>query len=95
MKLFINKGQYGWYTTARNYKDKDDKSFVNLHFAKNTEPMDGTECINPIEWGLNCYKGKTGITIFKYEVVDNSNMGGDRADSYKSADIKPEELPFY
>jgi hypothetical protein len=93
--MFINKGKYGWYTTATNYKDKEDKTFVSLYFPKDTEPKDGTEQINPVEWKLTSYKGKVGITVFKYEVVKNANMGGDKADSYKSADIKPEELPFY
>ena len=42
MKLYINKGQYGWYTTAKNRNDKEDKAYVNLFFPKNTDPADGT-----------------------------------------------------
>ena len=93
--MYISKGKYGWYTTARNRNDKDDKQYVNLFFPKHPEPQDGTEQINPIEWTLTCYKGKVGMTIFKYEVEDNSKMGGDRADIGKDVGIKPDELPFY
>ena len=93
--MYISKGKYGWYTTARNRNDKDDKQYVNLFFPKNSDPQDGTEKINPVEWTLTCYKGKVGMTIFKYEVEDNSKMGGDRADISKDVGIKPEELPFY
>ena len=98
MKLYINKGQYGWYTTAKNRNDKEDKKYVGLFFPKNTEPQEGTECINPIEWALSCYKGNVGMTIFKYEiennVQDSSKMGGSRSDSYSGV-IEPSELPFY
>lgn len=93
--MYINKGKYGWYTTARNRNDKEDKYYVNLFFPKNTEPADGTEAIDPVEWTLTCYKGKVGMTVFKYEVQDNSKMGGDRADIGKDVGIKPDELPFY
>lgn len=93
--MYINKGKYGWYTTARNRNDKDDKQYVNLFFPKYTEPQDGTEQINPIEWTLTCFKGKVGMTIFKYEVQDNSKMGGDRADIGKDVGIEPNDLPFF
>lgn len=93
--MYINKGKYGWYTTAKNYKDENDKAYVNLFFPKDTEPLEGTEYITPVEWRLTCYKGKVGMTVFKYEVQDNSKMGGDRADIGKDVGIKPDELPFY
>lgn len=93
--MYINRGKYGWYTTARNRNDKDDKQYVNLFFPKHTEPQDGTEQINPIEWTLTCFKGKVGMTIFKYEVEDNSKMGGDRADIGKDVGIEPNDLPFF
>ena len=89
MKLYINKGQYGWYTTAKNRNDKEDKAYVNLFFPKNTGPADGTEEIDAIEWRLTCYKGKVGMTIFKYSMIDD-------AEEYSpKVEIEPEELPFY
>lgn len=86
MKLYINKGNYGWYTTARNHKDKEDKAYVNLFFPKDTEPSQDTNCIDPLEWSLSCYKGKVGLTIFKYKLIEESK---------KDVQIEPDALPFY
>ena len=88
MKLYINKGQYGWYTTAKNRNDKEDKAYVNLFFPKNTGPADGTEEIDAIEWRLTCYKGKVGMTIFKYEPCAEGGLK-------KDVKIEPNDLPFF
>lgn len=88
MKLYINKGQYGWYTTAKNRNDKEDKAYVNLFFPKNTVPADGTKEIDAIEWRLTCYKGKVGMTIFKYEPCAEGGLE-------KDVKIEPNDLPFF
>ena len=88
MKLYINKGKYGWYTTAKNRNDKEDKAYVNLFFPKNTNPADGTEEIDAIEWRLTCYKGKVGMTIFKYEPCAEGGLE-------KDVKIEPNDLPFF
>lgn len=88
MKLYINKGQYGWYTTAKNRNDKEDKAYVNLFFPKNTGPADGTKEIDAIEWRLTCYKGKVGMTIFKYEPCAEGGLE-------KDVKIEPNNLPFF
>lgn len=88
MKLYINKGQYGWYTTAKNRNDKEDKAYVNLFFPKNSDPADGTGEIDVIEWRLTCYKGKVGMTIFKYEPCTEGGLE-------KDVKIEPNDLPFF
>lgn len=88
MKLYINKGQYGWYTTAKNRNDKEDKAYVNLFFPKNSDPADGTEEIDAIEWRLTCYKGKVGMTIFKYDPCAEGGLE-------KDVKIEPNDLPFF
>ena len=92
MKLYINKGQYGWYTTAKNRNDKEDKAYVNLFFPKNTDPADGTEEIDAIEWRLTCYKGKVGMTIFKYNVNNKDETG---KFGNPNVTIDSDSLPFY
>lgn len=88
MKLYVNKGQYGWYTTAKNRNDKEDKAYVNLFFPKNSDPADGTKEIDAIEWRLTCYKGKVGMTIFKYEPCAEGGLE-------KDVKIEPNDLPFF
>ena len=115
MKIrMFNKGT-GWYISASNYKDREDKAYANVHFSKNhcQEPkyIDNgrgfsVQDIDVKEGIFTSYKGKIGITIFKYDLLTNismneqnepytSNFGGDRADSYQSLDIEPNDLPFY
>ncbi len=92
--MYINKGKYGWYTTARNRNDKEDKYYVNLFFPKNTEPADGTEAIDPVEWTLTCYKGKVGMTIFKYNPVRKEKDDTEKFGN-PNVTIESSELPFY
>ena len=92
--MYINKGKYGWYTTARNRNDKEDKYYVNLFFPKNTEPADGTEAIDPVEWTLTCYKGKVGMTVFKYNTVRKEKDDTEKFGN-PNVTIESSELPFY
>lgn len=113
IKMF-NKGQ-GWYVSATNYKNKQDKAYMNLHFSSNhcQEPVYedngrgfSVQDIDIQEAIFSAYKGKIGLTIFKYELLTNvsldkkesaynSNFGGEVANSYQSLDIQPNDLPFY
>lgn len=88
MKLYINKGQYGWYTTAKNRSDKEDKAYVNLFFPKNSDPADGTKEIDVQEWQLSCYKGKVGMVIYKYGMFEEGGFN-------KDVTIEPNDLPFF
>ena len=72
----FNKGR-GWYISASNYKDKDDKAYMNVHFAVCTEPTYRPAGDNPftfididiIEQKYEAYQGKMTLTVFKYEIV--------------------------
>ena len=97
MKLYIKSKGNGWFTVASNYKNKEDSCTVGLYFPKTTtEPAyvpteDGkayTVIINPIEWKLDCYKGKVGLTIFKYELITEEKLD-------KEVKIEPNDLPFF
>lgn len=96
MKLYIKSKGNGWFTVANNYKDKDDSTTVGLYFPKDTEPSyeeteDGkayTIAIDPQEFKLTCYKGKVGMTIFKYEVVAEEKLD-------RNVKIDSDALPFY
>lgn len=72
----FSKGQ-GWYISATNYKDKEDKAYINLFFPQNTEPpyQDNgrgysVKTIEILEGKFTSYKQKAGLTIFKYREVE-------------------------
>jgi len=111
IQTIFSKGQ-GWYISASNYKDQNDKAYINLFFPKNTEPFYqdngrgfSVMTIDIQEAKFTSYKGKAGLTIFKYEeceartdnqpkavetITTQTNYGGG---GYE--EIKEEDLPFY
>ena len=72
----FNRGK-GWYTTATNYQDENDKTYVNFKFAKGNEPQAviGAQGyavldLDILEQKYICKEGKVGVFIFKYTVVE-------------------------
>lgn len=108
MKQKIFNSGKGWYISASNYKDKNDKAYLNIYFPKGTEPdyVDNgrgfsVQDIDIIEAKFTSYQGKIGLTVFKYELLtnidltqDNSMFGGSRSDLADNI-INPEDLPWY
>ena len=109
MKVRIfNKGN-GWYISASNYKDNTDKAYLSLYFTEHSEPKyEQTEKgysvidIDILEAKFTSYKGKLGLTIFKYvqmsnlDVNDNySNFGGEKSSLGTEIGIEQQDLPFY
>lgn len=93
MKTKIRSKGNGWYIFANNYKDDKDFAYVNLYFPKGSEPMFVADAegkcvldINVQEAKLTCYKGKVGMTIFKYSLVEDNN---------KNIEFEQDDLPFY
>lgn len=93
-KIF-SKGK-GWYISANNYKDKEDKCYINLYFPKGTEPMYidngrgfSVKDIDIQEMKFTSYKGKAGVTIFKYSMVE------DAKEYSPNVEIDESELPFF
>lgn len=99
MKTKIFNSGKGWYISCTNYKDKEDKAYLNLFFPKDSEPTFDTKgksyCaldIDVLEARFTSYKGRPGMTIFKYTVVeekeDSKMFGGPSL-------IGQDDLPFY
>ena len=108
LKIF-SKGN-GWYTTATNYKDKEDKAYLNIYFTGGKEPQQPTEFTSKMldcDARFDCYKGKVGLTIFDYSEIVETDPNKEFVESIKDtkyADkfgiheevkIDKEELPFY
>lgn len=98
----FNRGM-GWYIVATNYKDQTDKAYCNLYFPKGTEPIAligeqgyAVEDIDILEWKLNCYKQKIGLTVFKFDLINRQEEAIDNVEArseYRTSEMK--ELPFY
>lgn len=76
----FNKGK-GWYISASNYHDKDDKAYMSVYFPNGTEPqykpVGDNEFtfidIDILEQKYTSYKGKIGLTVFKYEHIKSDS----------------------
>ena len=103
MKQRIFNSGKGWYISATNYHDEKDKAYVNLYFPKNTEPdfnpnNKGYSAIDIdiIESKFTSYRGKVGLTVFKYELIGEYfvNTQDDMNANY-DLELNPEDYPFY
>lgn len=97
MKVWIkkNKPDSKWYVVGTNYKDKDDKAYMDLFFPNNSEPEfvpnEEGKCsynINIEEGKYTSFKKKMGLTVFKYSIEND-------VQPKKDVVIEEEELPFY
>lgn len=70
-KIYINRGQFGYYTTIKN---GEDKMFITVGFKNGQEPADGTTQITILDGFLTFYKNKQGLPQTKIMILDyNSN----------------------
>lgn len=96
MKQRIFNGGNGWYISATNYKDKTDKAYMNVHFAVCEAPVYDPPKENPFTWvdidikemKYTSWKQKIGLTIFKYDLIEEEKLE-------KDVVIEESELPFY
>ena len=102
----FNKGK-GWYISASNYKNKDDRAYMNVRFAVCSEPQYNPVGDNPfifkdIDIEDQKYEAKDGkmyLTVFHYTLIDPkgdlTELDRQGKEYATSVEIKPEELPFY
>lgn len=104
-QTIFSKGK-GWYISATNYKDQNDKAYINLYFPKNTEPMYqdngrgfSVKTIDIEEAKFTSYQGKPGMTIFKFSEVEKEPVQAITREQTNNgggyAEIKSDDLPFY
>ena len=108
MKLRIfNKGK-GWYVSAINYKDHNDKAYMGVFFTQECGTPAYIESdkgysvidIDVIEGWFTSYKNKIGFTVKKYEsLTDLPLEKGYETDSKMFGNpnnvIESDDLPFY
>ena len=77
----FNRGK-GWYVSANNYQDPNDKAYMNVYFTRECgEPVVemndkgySVKDIVVIEGKYTSYKGKIGLIVFKYELLTDINL---------------------
>ena len=102
----FNKGK-GWYISASNYKNKDDKAYMNVRFAVCSEPEYRPSGDNPFifrdidieDQKYEAYEGKMYLTVFHYKLIEPkgelTELDRQGKEYATAVEIKPEELPFY
>lgn len=103
MKVRIfNKGK-GWYVSATNYKDQNDKAYMNVYFGNHDEPIpnnanidtsgfDFTD-IDVIEAKFGAYKGKVTMTVFKYEPFLNAELKQNPVRNFNQNTLYTSDVP--
>lgn len=74
MKIYVNKGDYGWQTRAVN---REDKMYIDVGFKKGQEPKETFCQIEIKDAFFSMYKTKTGLAkpklvIMEYEVISKT-----------------------
>lgn len=67
MKIYVNKGNYGWQTKATN---NDEKMYIDVGFRKGQEPNQSFCQIKINEGFFSMYKTKTGLAKPKLVILD-------------------------
>lgn len=102
VRLF-NRGK-GWYISCSNYKDENDKAYLGVYFPQTViEPHFNdngrgysVKDIDIEEAKFTSYKGKVGLTIFKYLELSDIQLEKTNARDEKGhyEEPKAEQMPL-
>lgn len=111
MKQRIFSRGKGWYIPCSNYRDPNDKAYLNVHFGRENEPAyvppvgnDFTFLdIDILEAKFTSYQSKANMFVFKYTIIKSKDNGLQEQDSEhteygrspSNVEISPDDLPFY
>lgn len=91
MRIYVNKGNYGWQTQARN---GEDKMYIDVQFKKGMEP-ESTFCqIELKDAFFSMYKNKQGLAKPKLVVMEYEKTSKEEYKQEENVDIEPSDLPF-
>lgn len=102
----FSKGK-GWYISASNYKNRDDKAYMNVHFTKDCgeppyRPTADSDFvftdIDILEQAYGAFNGKMTLTVFKYNPIENDGKLTEvdrQENAVQSVSLSPDDLPFY
>lgn len=89
MKIYVNKGNYGWQTRAVN---GEDKMYIDVQFKKGEEPEETFCQIEIKDAFFSMYKTKTGLAKLKLVIMSYEKISKEETTQEQ---ISPEDtLPF-
>ena len=91
MKIYVNKGNYGWQTRAVN---GEDKMYIDVTFKKGTEPNEPFCQIELIDAFFSMYKTKTGLAKPKLVIMEYNKTSKAEYKQEDNGIIANDELPF-
>ena len=91
MKIYVNKGNYGWQTRAVN---GEDKLYIDIQFKKGEEPEETFCQIEIKEAFFSMYKTKVGLAKPKLVIMSYEKISKEEYVPNDEEIIVPEELPF-
>ena len=91
MKIYVNKGNYGWQTRAVNGQDK---MYIDVQFKKGQEPQETFLQIEIKDGFFSMYKTKTGLAKPKLVIMDYEKTSKEEYVPNDEEIMQPDELPF-
>lgn len=97
MKIYVNKGNYGWQTQAKN---GDDRMYIDVNFKKGIKEPEETFLRIDIKDGFfSMYKTKTGLAkpklvIMEYEKISKEEYLPNDEEQNSFEITSDDDLPF-
>ena len=91
MKIYVNKGNYGWQTQAKN---GDDRMYIDVNFKKGIEPEETFLRIDIKDAFFSMYKTKTGLPKPKLVIMDYEKISKEEYQQNEFEINNTDDLPF-
>lgn len=91
MRIYVNKGNYGWQTRAVNGQDK---MYIDVGFKKGKEPQEIFCQIEIKDGFFSMYKTKSGLAKPKLVIMDYIKTSKEEYVPNDEPLIDPSDLPF-
>lgn len=91
MKIYVNKGNYGWQTRAVN---GEDKMYIDVQFKKGQEPEETFLQIEIIDAFFSMYKTKTGLAKPKLVIMEYKKTSKEEYKQEEIYKLDDSDLPF-
>lgn len=96
MKIYVNKGNYGWQTQAKN---GDDRMYIDVNFKKGIEPKETFLKIDIKDAFFSMYRNnqnypKPKLVIMDYEKISKEEFIPNDEEQNPFEITSDDDLPF-